>query len=176
MTENPHNDIEQEFLAAYEEYADAIFRHCLFRVFDRDRAQELTQDTFLRTWESVRSGQEIRNLRAYLYRVANNLVIDEARKRKVRGPSASLETLREETGFDPGEDKRPELEARLEGQKALALLAKLDAPYVEILTLRYVEELEPREIAEQLGVTANVVSVRIHRGLKQLKQLMEEQP
>src|SRR3989344_9078745 len=175
MTQNPHNDIAQEFLAAYEQYADAIFRHCLFRVFDRDRAQELTQDTFLRTWEAIREGKEIHNLRAWLYRVANNLVIDEARRRKVRGPTASLDTLREETGFDPGEDNRPELEARLEGQKVVALLAKLDAPYVEVLPLRYVEELDPREIAELLDVTSNVVSVRIHRGLKQLKALLDNQ-
>jgi DNA-directed RNA polymerase specialized sigma24 family protein len=48
--------MEEQFLQAYEEYADAIFRHCAMRISDRERGKELMQETFLKAWESVRRG------------------------------------------------------------------------------------------------------------------------
>ena len=60
---------EREFEHVYDEYADRIFRHCFFRVFRRERAQEIMQDTFLRTWQVNVRGEEIRNIRALLYKI-----------------------------------------------------------------------------------------------------------
>lgn len=166
--------VEAEFLEAYEMYADALFRHCYYRVYDRERAKEVVQDTFMKTWEVVARGEEIRNFRAYLYRVARNLIIDEARRRKLR-TETSLEDMREDSGFDPGEDKTRTLLDRMEGAEALKLLAKLSDEDQEVLMLRFVDELDPKEIAEMLEVTANVVSVRSHRALKRLREIMDEQ-
>ena len=75
---------------------DAIFRHCYFRVFDRERARDLVQETFLKTWEYLTRGHDIENIRAFLYRVATNLIIDDSRRKK----EISLEQL-SESGFDP---------------------------------------------------------------------------
>src|SRR5690349_19793406 len=65
-------DVSNQFLQAYDEFADPIFRHCYFRVFRRDRAKELVQETFLRAWEYQLQGKPIENIRAFLYRIANN--------------------------------------------------------------------------------------------------------
>jgi len=165
--------VEADFLEAYEQYADALFRHCYYRVYERERAREVVQETFMKTWEVVARGEEIQNIRAYLYRVARNLIIDEARRRKLR-TEVSLEEMREETGFDPGHDERPSLFARMDGAEALKLLQKLSEEDREVLMLRYVDEFDPREIATLLDVSANVVSVRSHRALKRLRQLMQE--
>jgi len=155
------------FLQAYDQYADAIFRHCFFRVFDRERAQELMQEAFMKTWEVVAGGQEIQNLRAFLYRVANNLIIDNARKKK----SASLEKMQEEQGFDPGHDIRNSLDATIEGKDLVKLVSALEPKYREVLMMRYVDDLTPKEIAAIIDETENNVSVRLHRATQQIRDL-----
>lgn len=161
--------LEQEFLAAYDLYADAIFRHCYFRVFDRERGKDLMQETFMRAWEYLNKGEKVLNMRAFLYRVANNLIIDESRKKK----EASLDRLQEE-GFDPGIDETDKMNSRLEHGRVLNTLKDLDDNYRNILVMRYMNDLSPSEIAEVTGESANTVSVRIYRGLKQLRSKLAE--
>ena len=154
------------FLTAYEAHADAIFRHCYFRVFSRELAREMTQDVFMRTWEYLAQGKSIGNIRAFLYRVATNLVIDESRKKK----EVSLGALQEK-GFDaPDSQSSARTHRMLDGKFAKEVLATLDPTYRDVVRMRYVDDLMPKEIAEVLGESENVVSVRIHRGLKQLRE------
>ncbi len=75
--------IEQRFLALYDETADAVYRHCYFRVHDRELAKDMTQEAYARTWNTLaKGGIEIENLKAFLFRIASNLVIDHYRKKK----------------------------------------------------------------------------------------------
>ena len=164
---------EKEFLKAYEEYSDALFRHCYFRVYNRDRAKEIVQETYMKAWDYAREGNEIDNMRAFLYQVATNIIIDEARKKKKRA-ELSLEVLQEEYGFDPGEDRRNEMVDRLEGKMLMVFLKDLDEKYREAVYMRYIDNLHPREIAEITGESENVISVRIHRGLRKLRRLIEK--
>lgn len=160
------DDVQQKFLAAYDAYADAIFRHCYFRVFVRSRAEELTQETFMKTWEYLAAGKSIENIRAFLYRVANNLVVDEARKHK----EVSLEILLEKNGMAEPADNAPEnMERTFAAKEVLQALYALPPEHREVLVLRYVNDLDPKEIGEIIGITANAASVRIHRALAVLK-------
>lgn len=161
-------NLEEEFLEAYDAYADAIFRHCYYRLFDRERAKDVMQDTFVRTWEYMQKGEKVDNIRALLYRVANNLIIDFVRKKK----ETSLDAMQEE-GFDPATDEdMSHIADRLDGGQAIEALKQLDDTHREVLVLRYVNGLQPAEIAEITGETANTVSVRIHRGLGKLRVLL----
>jgi RNA polymerase sigma-70 factor (ECF subfamily) len=161
---------ERKYLDSYDEYADAIFRYCYFKVSDYDQARDLTQDTFMKVWQEVRTGTEIENHRAYLYRIATNLVIDYYRKKK----TSSLDVLTE-AGFDPSDERnKTVLEDKVEVRIVKEVLQKLDDKYREPVFLRYIEEMSPKEIAKILDLSENVVSVRIHRGLKQLQELMKE--
>ncbi len=148
------SSIEEEFLAAYDQYADAIFRHCYFRVFDRERGKDLMQEVFMR---------------AFLYRIANNLIVDESRKKK----EASLEKMQED-GFDPGVDDTGAWKNRIDRDKILAKLGDIDESYRNILVMRFINDLSPAEIAEITGDSANTISVRIYRGLKQLRSLIND--
>lgn len=159
---------KKEFLAAYDAYADALFRHCYFRVYDRERAKDLVQEAFSRTWSYLAEGKKIKNLRAFLYRVANNLVIDEARKKK----SLSLDILMEE-GFSPEDESSPNIEQRMFGKEIIQLVGSLEETHRTIIIMRFIDELSPKEIASILEVSENVVSVRIHRGMKKLRTLLE---
>ena len=165
MTEPPKNEA---FLQAYDAYADALFRHCYFRVYDRERARELMQECFMKTWEYLAKGKEVKNLRAFLYRVANNLVIDESRKKK----EASLDAMAEEQGFDPPASDRHGIADQAEVQNILTRLKELEEHYRQVITMRFIDGLSPSEIAGVLGETENAVSVRLHRGIKQLRQMI----
>ncbi|MBC7836816.1 RNA polymerase sigma factor [Acetobacteraceae bacterium] len=170
-------DIEKEFGAAYERYNDELFRHCTLRLSDRERALELTQETFLRAWEYIERGETVREMRPFLYRTLRNLIIDEYRKSK----SISLESMVKESEGETVESLMPADETntlttaidRFDGKLALEALREVPEPYREVLILRYIDSLTPKEIAERIDATENVVSVRIHRGLKKLRSVLE---
>lgn len=152
---------KKNFVEAYDKYADAIYRHCFFRVFSRARAEELMQETFMKAWEYVAKGNEVDNLRALLYKIANNLVIDESRKKK----EESLDVLLE-GGFDPVQETRLKTEDNIVLKDVFRAINSLPEDERDVLVMRFVNDLNPKDIAEILGVTANVVSVRINRAIK----------
>ena len=170
-------DFEQQFKDAFERYSDELFRHAAMRLSDRERALELTQEAFTRTWQYVQKGGEVRELRPFLYRTLHNLIIDEYRK----GKTQSLERMLENSESGALEALLPQdttntLESameRLDGKDALAAVEDLPDIYRAVLILRYVEGLSPKEIARVLEESENVVSVRIYRGLKKLSELLE---
>ena len=174
--DNTSKDHEERFLKAFEEYGDALFRHAFLRISDRDRAIDVVHDTFAKVWSYVRSGHEVKSFRPFLYKVLNNLIIDEYRKAK----EASLDALLEIEGIDEGsfqelqEDSVESLIANLDGNQALELVSELPDVYREVLILRFVDELGPKEMTELIEETENVISVRLHRGLKLLRALMDE--
>ncbi len=158
-----------EFIALYDEMADQLFRHCYFKVSNRELALDIVQETFTRTWEYIAAGKEIKNIKGFLFKVANNLIIDEYRKKKV----VSLETLQEQTGFDaPVQDHKKTI-FNVEVDTVLAQVKKLDDKYREVIIMRYVNDYSPKEIASILGESENAVSVRINRGIKKVQEMLK---
>ena len=164
--------LEASFLATYEEHSDALFRHCLIRVRDREVAKDVVQEAFSKTWVFLSEGKKIEYMRAFLYRVANNLIVDGSRKKK----SASLDAMMDDDGFEPRDESIGEPKDTPALKEALSHLNSLDEIYKTAITMRYLEEMSPREIADVLGVSENVISVRIHRGIEKLSTLMRHEP
>ncbi len=168
---------EQAYLAAFEEHSDALFRHALFRVSDREQAYDLTQDAFLKTWDYIVQGGEVQNFKSFLYRVLNNLIVDSYRK---KGSHSLDEILEDETRAGALEARMAEgsleevelsLDVAISAQKVRDKLSELPDHYRAVVTLRFVEDLSIREIAETVGASENVVSVRLHRGVAKLRAL-----
>lgn len=163
-------------MKAFEEYSDALFRHAFLRVSDRERAIDIVHDTYTKVWSYVRSGHEVETFRPFLYKVLNNLIIDEYRKTK----EASLDALFEIEGVDEGSfddltsNNVESLAATLDGKQAFALLEELPDTYREVIILRFVDDLGPKEISKLIEESENVVSVRLHRGLRLLRERIEE--
>lgn len=157
------------FDRSYADFADAIFRHCAYRLLDRERGRDVMQEAFLRLWQQLQKGVVVENMRAFLYRIANNLIIDEVRKKKER----SLDQLME-AGFDPGEDKTADLHTSLQMQQILKVLKHLDIEDREVIVLRYIDDLGPSDIAPILGITPNATSVRIHRAVSALRTVLQQ--
>ena len=154
-------------MKAYEQYADAIFRHCYFRVYRKDIAEELVHDIFIKTWEYLIKKGTIKNIKAFLYKVANNSIIDYTRKKK----ESSLEILQEQ-GFEPHTETACAIESCIEADRLAKAIHTLGDTYRQIAIMRYVDELTPKEIAHITGIPVNTVSVRLTRAKKQLQRTL----
>ncbi len=162
--------ISRQFLDAYDKYADDLYRHVIFRVSDKEAAKELLQETYMKTWEYLKKGNSIEEIRPFLYRVLHNQLIDYLRKKK---PQVSLDDLAED-GFDIAHGGRKEEESRIDAKKLLVLLDELEESYRNVLVMRYVDDMTIQEIADLAGDQPNSISVRLHRALKKLKELHDE--
>jgi RNA polymerase sigma-70 factor, ECF subfamily len=164
-----HTEVSALIEEAYTNYADAIFRHCYFRLFQREKAKELMQETFLKALQYLQKGNTVENLRAFLYTTANHLIIDFVRKKS----ETSLDALLED-GFDPTGAGDTGAEASLEHQQMQKILSSLERDERQLITMRYIDELKPQEMANILNLSPNVISVRLHRAMLQLKKLLKQ--
>lgn len=164
--------MREEFTRAYDSYADAIFRHCYFRVSDKEKAKDLMQETFIRTWDYIEKGNKIqfKKIKSFLYKTASNLIIDEYRKNK---GTTSLEGLRDK-GFEIG--IKPELDraadVQIEVRRVMEVLDDLGKQYREVVIMRYIDGLAPKEISEITGDTTNNVSVKLNRAVRNIKEII----
>ena len=159
------SSLKETFLQSFDAYSDAMFRFCLVKTSNKELAEDLTQETFMRYWQSLVDGKEMSNTRSFLYTIANNLVIDWYRKKK----SSSLEVL-EESGYEPPDTQGLTTLGNAEVGQILSVIEELEEKDKEVLLLRYVEGLDPRDIAEISGETANVISVRINRAIEKVQK------
>jgi RNA polymerase sigma-70 factor, ECF subfamily len=165
-------DLQKDFEKAYDEFLEPIFRYFYYRFNDRDRAKDLAQETFMRAWLYVRTGKKVEAMKPFLYTTAGNIFKNELRGKK---PVTSLDTLTEGTGFEI-ESEETSAEEVTEARLLMKKLDDLRPSYREVLVLRYVDGLPPKEIAAILGETETNVSVRIHRALRKLRKLHEGIP
>lgn len=142
-----------------EEQYEKIYRYCYFKVRQREIAEDITQETFLRFIESsdyVNTGKAIQ----YLYTIARNLCVNEYRKRKT-------EVLDEEAADDYAEDN---MITRISVRIALS---KLDEADRELLLLRYVNEVPVSVLCKLYGISRFAVYRRVSQATKNLKENLE---
>lgn len=164
-------NIINKFEQIYKIEADVIFRFCLIRVSDRDQALDITQEAFLRLWQNLQEGKQIINNKAFLFTITRRLIIDWYRKKK----SLSLDKIIDD-GKEGGKDivdndtTQEKIYIGREGRYFIDKINELEQSYRDPLYLRFVEDLSPGEIGEILGITANAASVRVNRGLVELRK------
>ena len=170
MKNTSQQEEEKEFLAAYDEHSSSLFRFLTMKIADREVARDLTQETFTRAWDFRQNGGVIREWKPFLFRTAYNLVVDVYRKKR----AVSLDHLVDDQGFAVSDDSADEKRtvARAEMSRVRKGIDQLDETYRDIILLRYTEDLPPKEIARITGLSENVVSVRIHRGIEKLKVIL----
>jgi RNA polymerase sigma-70 factor (ECF subfamily) len=103
-------------------------------------------------------------MKAFLYHILNNLIIDQYRKNK----TASLDTLLDK-GFEPSDDESSRFLKILDGKSAVKKIDGLPEMYKKILGMRFIQNLTIKEISQTTGQTKNAIAVQVHRGLEKLK-------
>lgn len=163
--------LQQQFAQMYDSFGDEIFKFCLSKTRNRDESLDITQETFIKTWDYIRNGKTIDLARPFLYRTAKNLIIDHFRKKK----AVSLDAMfSERTSFDVADPEPLQYGKALEKEELLQRLKQLPEHHYEILVLRFIQELTLSEIAEMYQESENAVSVKIHRAIKQAQKLFPE--
>ena len=164
------DNIADTFKKIHQEHSDGIFRFCLVRVSSREDALDITQETFLRLWNTFLENKVVENNRAFLFTIARHLVIDWYRKKK----AVTLDKMLSDENFSfdiPDEKELNNTTLGVEGRYLLSKINEISETNREPLYLRFVENLSPIEISKILEVSANVISVRINRGLEELRQM-----
>jgi RNA polymerase sigma-70 factor (ECF subfamily) len=162
----------EAFAELYDGYASRIYRFIYFKVSSVVEAQDLTAEVFLKTWQylSNEENAEIKNLNAWLYHLARNVVIDWYRKQN-KQPLA-LDEQAEEAAVEETTEK---INLNWEMEQVTAALRQLKDEYREVLVMRYLDELEIVEIAKALEKSRGAVRVLIHRALRALQELVDKQ-
>lgn len=166
MQENNNNQLEY-LMENYNELVDQIFRFTYLKTSNKEIAQDLTSECFLSTVKYLKEN-EVHNLRAFLFKTARNKIIDYYRQKgRVIYSDEAVLANEEISGKDELVNKQ---DAKLMAEK-IRLLNDDDR---EVLTLRYLDDLDIKEIADIVGKSQMATRVQIFRALKKAKLLIEE--
>lgn len=143
-----------------EEQYDHIYRYCYYRLRDAGKAEDITQETFLRYLEND-SYRDIGRPLAFLYTVARNLCIDEMRRKK-------MESLPEDL---PGENQEDNL---LDSILLRQALHELDSKERELILLRYVNGVPVADLAKIYGKSRYAVYRDTKKVLQKLERRMTD--
>lgn len=168
----------EAFGRLYDQYVTSIYRFVYLKVPTREIAEDVTSETFLRFWQAVLDAQDILNIRAYLYRIARNLVVDYYRKQESTEPISGSVTFSDENTSSHNEGELSDrskhvrlIEARADLQIVLERIGRLKEDYQDVLKLRLIDGLAFGDIAKIIGKSAGNVRVIYHRALKALDAL-----
>lgn len=158
--------------ALYDAHHQAIFRYVWSRVSDQQLAEDLTGEIFTRMMTGLSGYQPTAvPFRAWLYRIARNLVIDHHRSQNGRVP-ASLDVAENLSG--EGSQPGPIVEQQLTQERIRAALAYIDPAQKEVVTLRFLAGLSLAEVAQTLDKTVPAVKSLQHRGLTALRAFLQQ--
>ena len=166
MTQTQIAQLQGVLAIAHSDYEKGLNARAYFKVSNRELGEDLVQQTFMKTWVYLIRGGKIEMMKAFLYHILNNLIIDEYRKHK----TTSLDVL-VENGFEPGADHSLNLFNVLDGKAAALLIPRLPIKFQKVIRMRYIQDLSLKEISLLTGQSKNTVAVQVHRGLEKLKLL-----
>ena len=162
---------EDRFRRVYAANFEALLAYALRRVEQPEDASDMVAETFLVAWRRSRDLPPDDEIRLWLYGVARRVLANHHRggMRRDRLGDRLRQRLTGIVAADPGH----EVPQRLAVRAALARLAETDR---EILTLTVWEELQPREVAEVMGLSAGAVRTRLSRARTRLRELVGDDP
>lgn len=153
------------------EFVPHVYRLALRLSGDRHRAEDLTQETFLRAWKRRDQLKEGRALRVWLLKIAANLWTDELRRS--RSPVTPVSLSEVETACDAATPDRT-AEAKESLEQALRLLDSLPVRQRTVLYLTAVEELSLSEVADVLEIDKNTAKVHLSLARKKMRERMDK--
>jgi len=155
-----------------------LFNYILQIVRDRDLADDIFQETFVKAIVTIRQGRykDFGKFSAWISRIARNLAIDSFRAEKndaeISADSADYDILnRRELSEDTIEDAMIDLQIESDVR---SLIEELPESQKEVLTMRYYKDMSFKEIAEQTGVSINTSLGRMRYAILNLRRMAKE--
>ena len=156
------------FGVLYVRYLDPIYRYVYFRVGDSADAEDITEQVFLKAWEALPNYQQRGfALKSWLYRIANNMVIDHHRKRKAQSLSEFPEEGVPHATYAPLADQMIQAETISSLADAIG---RLPDEQQQVIILRFIEGLRHSEVADVMGKSEGACRALQYRALAVLSQ------
>jgi RNA polymerase sigma-70 factor (ECF subfamily) len=154
---------------------ELLYRQCVGRVYavcirisaDRSHAEELTQETFIRAWEMLKTFRGESAFSTWVHRIAVNTALAALRSRTRR-------SMREEPSDEPEQyhDRAIAQDSAHLGFDIEKAIAALPPQARAVFTLHDIEGYKHAEIAEQLGVTVGTCKAQLHRARRLMKEVL----
>ena len=171
LAEAQRGDVEA-FGKLYEHYAGRVLRFLYAHMTDRQDAEDLTMEVFIKVWRSLPNyRQRGTPFAGYLFRAARNALTDHYRR---QGRASQAAQLGENKVWDESGNPARRLTADQERAELRAALAELRVDYRSVLSLRFFGGLNTEEIAAAMRRSPGAVRVLQHRALAALRILLEE--
>lgn len=152
--------------ALHRDHAPALWSYVVHLTGDRARAEDVVQETMLRAWRSAIVDGDRGSARAWLFTVAHNLVVDDARSAAARH-EAVTETPPEEALSD-------RVDVLFDTMLVTDALRSLSREHLAVVVRAYYGRLTIEEIARELDIPAGTVKSRLHYGLRSLRLALQE--
>jgi len=161
------------FTVLVDRYKDLVFTLAFRMMKNREEAEEVAQDTFIKTYSSLNKFKGDSKFSTWIYRVAYNTCLDRLKKNKRQQYTVAIDEYTEHQvkTLDNALDQMEAKEKEQAIQNCLELLPSEDS---FLLTLYYFEELSLDEISKIVGLKANNVKVKIFRSRKKLATILKE--
>jgi len=153
----------------FEEFSPAIFNYVLRMVGDRDRAADVTQDTFIKAYRKLDTLTDDKSTRSWLYRIATNTAIDEMRRRRWVSP---LQVGPDEREDRPDSSPGPEamvMNATLDDRIQRALM-QLRPNHRQCLVLSDLEDMSAQQIGEVMDLSYGAVRTLLCRARGEMRR------
>ncbi len=172
LVEEARQGNRESFGELVRRYEDRLIRVILRFVRDRDLAEDLAQETFLRAYERLEQFDPSRRFGPWLFRVGVNLTLDYLRRRKRRGRWMLFSESPSERSPDPSvADPRKSLDMQ---QEVHAVLERISEKYRTVLVLRDLENFSTSEIAAILDRKEATIRWRLAEARHRFKDLWEK--
>jgi RNA polymerase sigma-70 factor (ECF subfamily) len=172
------NGDQHAFSEIVELYKHRVFQVCYRMVANRQEAEDISQEAFMRAYIHLDRFQTDRKFSTWIYRIATNLCIDRIRKKKpdyyLDAEIARTEGL---TMYSQVAATTPLPEEEVEKNEfqnqVYKEIGNLPEKYRSVIVLKYMEELSLQEISEILEIPLGTVKTRIHRGREALRKQLK---
>jgi len=169
-------NLNEQFSQIYDQYIDKIYRFVYLKVNSQEMAEDITSKVFTKGWEAFQSSNDpngipIKNPGAFLYQIARNAVIDHYRE---KGRTRVISTDAGPEIADPGTNAQDKAILSADINAIKKSIQKLEKEHQDIIIWHYLEDMPIANIAKLLDKPAGTVRVMLHRGLKDLKDIIKE--
>lgn len=166
----------EAFIKAYDDFADDLYRFAFFKLGSEEEAKDLVSVIYLKTWNYIQTNslKDAKTLRALLYKIARNAIIDHYRDRGAAS-TISLELAPQALEIpDESSSQEEVLDQKADISLIKSKLMLLKDEYREVIIWRFVEDLSMDEIANITNKKKGNVRVLLHRAINALKDIINE--
>jgi RNA polymerase sigma-70 factor, ECF subfamily len=156
---------------AYAAHGAELYRFALRQLGDGGAAQDVVQEVFVRAWRAADSfDPRLASMRTWLFAIARNAVVDEARRSAVRPWQGTLT----DGGDAPGPAEAPADDRLVDAWVVEEALRRIGADHRTAIVETHLRDRPHEEVAAQLGIPVGTLRSRVFYGLKALRLAMEE--